>query len=329
MRPTTRSGKAASAAKVTAAEDSSRATHVELHLIHRGRVFERDAAGIERDAFADEHHGRPLALGTAVVEDDEARRLRAALSHGQEATHLLAPDAGLIEHLHAQGAVLLGHCAGAIRQIDRRAHIARQIGEVALRGHGRRDGIAMGKAAPGRRRGARSNRTCHQALEHRQWRALARFQIVDPIERAAGDLSDGAAEVVVIELTCRRPLDGDGGALDPRAGERCNRCCVRAPPGLACEAARGAEPGQQNPAGLDAGNLGEQQRLAHAAGEIATRDDGLDPARRGGIERARFRGELVLIENARDDTVDAERREPLRPKVQLHSDLLRRRLVLP
>ena len=66
MRPTTLSFGLSSASARKRAEHAGGAAHVELHLVHLGRRLERDAAGVEGDALADQHHRR-LRLGGAVV----------------------------------------------------------------------------------------------------------------------------------------------------------------------------------------------------------------------------------------------------------------------
>ena len=83
------------------ADDAGRAAHVEFHLVHGRRVFERDAAGVEGDALADQHHGSAFGARVAMFDDEEAWRLFAALGDREEAAHLFALDLGQAEHLHA------------------------------------------------------------------------------------------------------------------------------------------------------------------------------------------------------------------------------------
>ena len=47
------------------ADDAGRAAHVVFHFVHRFAGFERDAAGVEGDAFADEDDGRGFGVGRA------------------------------------------------------------------------------------------------------------------------------------------------------------------------------------------------------------------------------------------------------------------------
>jgi hypothetical protein len=58
--------------RVQRAEHARGAAHVELHLVHLASRLDRDAAGVEGDALADQDDRR-LALGRALVaRDDEA-----------------------------------------------------------------------------------------------------------------------------------------------------------------------------------------------------------------------------------------------------------------
>ena len=83
------------------------------------RVLERDAAGVERDALADEHDGRLRRLRPLVFDDDEPRRLRAALRDGEEAAHLLLADAGFVEHRDLDRGVRLRERLRLVREIGR------------------------------------------------------------------------------------------------------------------------------------------------------------------------------------------------------------------
>jgi hypothetical protein len=60
------------------AEHAGGAAHVELHLVHRVGGLERDAAGVEGDALADQHHRLGPPRAAVVVHDDQLGRLAAA-----------------------------------------------------------------------------------------------------------------------------------------------------------------------------------------------------------------------------------------------------------
>ena len=72
--------------------------HVVLHLVHAGAGLERDAAGVEGDALADQAQGRAGAAA-GVAEDDQPRRLAAAAADGDQAAHALGGDLLGAEHL--------------------------------------------------------------------------------------------------------------------------------------------------------------------------------------------------------------------------------------
>ena len=74
------------------------AGHVHLHLLHAGAGLERDAAGVEGDALADQGEGRAGAAA-AVAEDDQLRLLGAALADGEDAAHALRLELGAAEDL--------------------------------------------------------------------------------------------------------------------------------------------------------------------------------------------------------------------------------------
>ena len=66
------------------AHDAACAAHVVLHFVHCIGRLERDAAGIECDALADEHDRLLLPRRAVVLHDDEARCLRAGSGYRQE-----------------------------------------------------------------------------------------------------------------------------------------------------------------------------------------------------------------------------------------------------
>ncbi len=78
------------------AQHAGGAAHVELHLVHFAGGLDRDAAGVEGDALADERHGRLGAARTLVAQLDEAQGLLGALGHRHEGAHA--------ELLHFRGA---------------------------------------------------------------------------------------------------------------------------------------------------------------------------------------------------------------------------------
>ena len=163
-RPTRLILSCAARGEIDRRQHRGRAAHVELHLVHRRRVLERDAAGVESDALADQHHRRAAAARAAIFQHDEARRLVAAAGDRQQATHLQAPDAGFIENAHAQAAAIAAlELARLRRQIARRADVGRQVAEIAQQ----RRALAR---RPRRRRARAARRPARSAVDRAEQR---------------------------------------------------------------------------------------------------------------------------------------------------------------
>jgi hypothetical protein len=107
------------------AEHAGGAAHVELHLIHVARRLDRDAARVERDAFADQHDGLLLAGAAAVLEHDEPGRLVAAVRDGQERAHAERLDLGALHHRGLDVGELLGQRKRPLAEVRGRADVAR------------------------------------------------------------------------------------------------------------------------------------------------------------------------------------------------------------
>ena len=103
--------------------------HVVLHLVHAGAGLERNAAGIEGDALADQDRRRILLLAAQVLQDNKLRRLFAAVGDRQEAAHLERFQLLAVQHFDAQ-LKILGQLLGGVGQIGRRAIIAGQVAQV-------------------------------------------------------------------------------------------------------------------------------------------------------------------------------------------------------
>ena len=74
--------------RADALDHGGAAGHVALHVLHVQRRLERDAAGVERDRLADEaEHDGAARAGRVVAQDDQARRVVAALRDRGERAH--------------------------------------------------------------------------------------------------------------------------------------------------------------------------------------------------------------------------------------------------
>ena len=252
------------------------AAHVVLHLVHRRRVLQRDAAGVEGDALADQHHRCAAAARAAVFQHDEARRFVAAAGDGQKATHLQAPDPGLIEHAHPQAAPIAALELARLRcQIARRADVGRQVAQIAQQLRRSRD-TAAPAASPRRTSAMRAARpparhSTRASAGGRGRRAV--FRSLMRYRLGAGDLRGCAPEIIVVQFA-QRP--GAPARWRPRRcaygpGRRW-RCCSARRQAAAVELRLDAQAHQQQPPGGEPGHLRQQQRLARAAGEIPTRE---------------------------------------------------------
>ena len=294
-----------------------RAAHVELHLIHAGGVFQRNAAAVESNALADQHDRR-LRLGSAaVLQHDETRRLMAALRNCEQAPHLLAPHGGGIEQPHAERRRALGERTRLLGEKRRRADVGGQIRQITLHLGGGGHRRAVCQAALG------GGRLAHRAGQHPgeggRGRFLAGLQVIDPIERRAGELCDRPAEIIIIQLLRFGAVDGDRTAGDARARQGRRRGRPGLAPAPAVIALLRPQPGEQHARGLDAGQLANEQRVARAAGEVTTLEQSLQPARAGRIHAARLAAELCLLEHAEDQAIHADSRQALGPDPEFHA----------
>ena len=73
--------------RVHQAGDGGGAAHVALHVLHAGGRLDRDAAGVEDDALADEGDRLVLRLAAVPLHDHQARRPRRALRDAEQRAH--------------------------------------------------------------------------------------------------------------------------------------------------------------------------------------------------------------------------------------------------
>src|SRR5690606_15282111 len=87
------------------------AAHVVLHFVHLARRLERNAAGVEGDALADEDDRFIFLLAVQVLQDNELGRLVRTLGDGEQGVHAQLFHVGAFEdfQLHL---VLVGQRLG-------------------------------------------------------------------------------------------------------------------------------------------------------------------------------------------------------------------------
>ena len=154
-------------------------------------------------------------------------------------------------------------------------------------------------------------------------RLLAALEVVDAVERVAGEFGDGAAEAFIGQQLGGRARQGQRQRGDARARGGADGGGDRAAPGLARELvlrrlALGAEADQQHAFGADAFEVGDQPGFAGLAGEVTALDEPRELFAAAQVEGLGFGGEFAVIVDADGDTIDGQLGERLRPDFELH-----------
>ena len=154
-----------------------------IHLIHGARIFERDTAGIERNALADQNNRRARGARRFVFDHDELGRFVAAAGDGEETAHFLGANLSLIEDSHLDAIVTDRQCQRLLGEVARRADVTGQIGEIPhqLGTVGRCE--AVHDAAPRGCSGRGTDASELDGFESGRRRLLSRLQIVDSVQR--------------------------------------------------------------------------------------------------------------------------------------------------
>ena len=283
--------------RLQGAEHARGTAHVEFHLVHFGAGLERNAAGIEGDAFADQCDRLAVLRAGAVFERDQFRWLRTAARHRQQRAHAEFFHVVALQHLHFH-AVALGEFACLLREVGRGAEVGRQIPEILREQHAVRDGEALFQArlgAPPRRFVAHAEGELAQrgllliAPAFHAVKAVARFA------RHRDRLRDAPRDVAlhIPDLgEMQRSLRGAGRVQRP--DRRCHRLAVL----LVAELAVAAETHQQHALARNVRHVMQQERAAELAIHVAAREDGGQMSARCAIERGTRGAELARLEHA-------------------------------
>src|SRR5699024_65081 len=84
--------------------------HVRGHVVHAGGGLQRDAAGVEGDALADQGHRARRCLGR-VLETDQTGRAGRALTHADDAAVAALGELRLVETVTVTGRSATSSCA--------------------------------------------------------------------------------------------------------------------------------------------------------------------------------------------------------------------------
>ena len=297
MRPTTLSLQPQFADGAEGADDRAAAAHVVVHFVHFGRRLQRNAAGVEGDGLADQHHRLVALFAAFVLQHDEARRLVAALADRQEGAHAEFFAGGVVENFAAE-AVGFRHFLRFAGQVFRRADVGRRIAQVL----GEIDAVGNRQAAcqPGIAElqfAAPRHRKDH-ALERAAYFARLAFHVVEAVQRVVG-ADHGLLDV-----------PGDVAFLDRNFGERDGRFHRAGVAqgldgagdgvaiGLFVEVALLAEAHQQDAVGQDVGHLVQQQGAAGLAFHVAAAQDFGQVAVAGAVDVDGRLRQLAVFEHA-------------------------------
>ena len=109
------------------------ARHVAFHVLHALRGLDRDAAGIEAHAFADERDRLGTALAAVPAHHDEPGIVHRALADAEQRAHAELAHRRHVEHLDADAE--LGQCRRAAGKLHRIENVRGLIDEIARQHH--------------------------------------------------------------------------------------------------------------------------------------------------------------------------------------------------
>ena len=172
-------GQAERGRRAETGHDGRRAHHVVLHLAHRRGGLQRDPAGVERDALADEDDGG-ASVARRVLADEEHGRARAARVDAEQAAHLLAGDRGAVEHRQLEAGPSRERLR-LPRELERAEVVAGHVPEVPRPGDRPGDRVRIPDVAGESAR--ESSARQHDRLGRRRPRVALRLVTVERIVR--------------------------------------------------------------------------------------------------------------------------------------------------
>ena len=113
------------------AENAGGTAHVVFHFIHGGAGLQRDAAGVEGDALANQGNGALFGrFGALVFHHDDLALAFGPFGHRMEGAHAHFFRLCLAQHFHGEFFVVLGQVAGHAAQVFRVAIVGGQIAQI-------------------------------------------------------------------------------------------------------------------------------------------------------------------------------------------------------
>jgi hypothetical protein len=150
-------------------------------------------------------------------------------------------------------------------------------------------------------------------------RLLGALEIVDAVQRVAGDFSHGPAEAFVGQQLAGGAGQRQGQRRATGAGGGGNGGAHGGTPGLAGEIrVLGTQAYQQDAFGADAVEVREQPGFAGLAAEIAALQQAGDLLATAQVEDLGFGCEFAVVVDTHGDAVDGKLGKALRPDFELH-----------
>jgi hypothetical protein len=240
-----------------------------------GTRLERDAAGVEGDALADQDHRRFVLLAAVVLQDDELRRLFAAARHGQEAAHLQGFELLALQDFDVE-AVVARQLLGGVGQVGRGADVRRQVAQFLGQVHAVGDGLRL------RQHGLDLRGRCRDGdgqLAHAGGGRIL-LALLPSVRNSASlaaitMLLHGPGQVALFHILQR---ECDNGILRAQRREGFQGCGDGAGKAFLADGFVGAHAHQQHAGGGHAGHAAQQQGGAGLAGDVTRLDGGSDLA---------------------------------------------------
>ena len=116
------------------ADHAGGTAHIVFHFVHRFAGFQRNAAGIKGDAFADQHQRCGVFVDRAlIIQFNQIRRFYAAFGHRPKRTHVVA-DIVLLQNFGGCTG-FFRFCFSGLRQKSGGADVGRSVAQVFAQIH--------------------------------------------------------------------------------------------------------------------------------------------------------------------------------------------------
>ncbi|SVJ65650.1 Uncharacterised protein [Klebsiella pneumoniae] len=234
-----------------------------------------------------------VLLRAVVLQDDQPRRLVAALGDGEERAHAQFAQFLLVKDLDLQALELLGQALGLLAEERRMADVRRQVAEIAGQGHAIGDGLSfLAALLDGGAVGLVGEQGQLLQFQRLGFLALVAIEHVQAIGQGFHQQTRLRVGIAAFhrEIAEGQRGIGAGQALEGRQHGG-GQLAVLAVAQFALLA--GAD--QQHALGLEIGQALQEQGLADLAGQVATLEHCADGAAGGVVDRLGAGAELAAF----------------------------------